>query len=350
LLPKIQQQLDKASILDYRQSLKDLRKLKEDELINQLIVPLFHKMGYSGVGPIRHHGPDEYGRDILPFYKVNEFGERDYYAVQVKAINVNAKASSQGNINSVINQAESALRKKFLDEDKHRCTVDRVLVVTSGYITPEAQAIADDYLEGNRKITLIDGNRLLGLLNSYDLIQNLSSLVPVRSVKIIPYKIPHGTSAIRYWSDIINQILSKLSYNMKLDPQACYNTLVSRERVMPTVVGDYLAFPHASDLMLDYHLIILCVSNRNHLWMESYQRLVNFAIVFLSPEGREHSTVLKIMDTIRTLVGDVMRNPDNYSLRPSDKLISVSNVLSKKLKTQGFTVKKEKIKELSIES
>jgi hypothetical protein len=69
--------------------------LTEDELIDQVLIPLFSKMGFHGVRRITHHGPNEFGLDIRPFYETDKFGHRIYYGAQAKAYDIHTTSGKK---------------------------------------------------------------------------------------------------------------------------------------------------------------------------------------------------------------------------------------------------------------
>lgn len=115
-LPKIQDVAQRNIAFDLRDVWEKLQNLSEDSLINQIVIPLFRLMGYNNLAPTSHHGPGEFGRDILPFYEIDKISKRHIYlAAQVKAGDINAKGGSNRNVRLVMDQAAVALEKKFPD-------------------------------------------------------------------------------------------------------------------------------------------------------------------------------------------------------------------------------------------
>src|SRR5258708_30321889 len=95
--PKLRRQLSLKIGEDFHHIRGKLTGLSENVLIKRVIIPLFRKLGYSAL-PVRHHGPGEEGMDILPFYKLDEFGQRIFSAAQVKATDVHANHNRSGNL------------------------------------------------------------------------------------------------------------------------------------------------------------------------------------------------------------------------------------------------------------
>lgn len=145
-----------------------LHELSEDDLINFVLVPLLDKMGFALVTSLGYHGPGELGKDITPFFKENEFGFREYYAVQAKAAKIHARAGKKGNVNEVIDQAKTALSTTFFDPtDNSRKKIDHLLIFTSHDFTRDARVIIEEIVEKKRQIMLVDGKMLVKLLRPH---------------------------------------------------------------------------------------------------------------------------------------------------------------------------------------
>lgn len=146
-----------------------LHGLNENDLINYVLVPLLNEMGFRPVTPTRFHGPGELGKDILPFFKENEFGFREYYAVQAKAVGIHAKAGKSGNVNEVIDQAKTALSTAFFDPtDNSRKKIDHLVVVTSHGFSGDARTQIEETIKEKREIMLIDDEMLVKLLRKHE--------------------------------------------------------------------------------------------------------------------------------------------------------------------------------------
>jgi hypothetical protein len=85
------------------EKLKLLRNLKEDRLTGQVIIPLLEKMGFKNI--TLTHGPLEKGKGLW-FYKENDFEEREYTGVQVKAVDIHGSAGKTSNAGEILTQAQ----------------------------------------------------------------------------------------------------------------------------------------------------------------------------------------------------------------------------------------------------
>lgn len=83
---------------------KYLNSIKEDDLINEVIVPLYSSFGYSVLRVVTH-GPGEHGKDLVVYkYSQAIFGN-EYIAIQAKSQKVDTH-----NITEMANQLIRALR------------------------------------------------------------------------------------------------------------------------------------------------------------------------------------------------------------------------------------------------
>jgi hypothetical protein len=87
--------------------LVEVRNLMEDRLTDQVIIPLLEKMGFKNISLT--HGPLEKGKSLW-FYKENDFEEREYTGVQVKAADIHGSAGKTGNAGEI---AETAKASKY---------------------------------------------------------------------------------------------------------------------------------------------------------------------------------------------------------------------------------------------
>jgi hypothetical protein len=143
-----------------------IRSLNEDQLIKEVLIPLFRKMQFA-VKMIPHHGPNEFGRD-LHFYKLNDFGRRIYYAAQVKAVDIPTNSRKiEGNAAAIANQLEMALLSETIDEgDNVRKGIDNVILVTSRQVNYHASEYLNKKFR-NRQLTILDGQAISELIAKY---------------------------------------------------------------------------------------------------------------------------------------------------------------------------------------
>ena len=154
--------------VDDAQILEILHALKEDELINDVVVPLLEEMGFKFVSSVTHHGIGELGKDIKPFYAENAFGIREYYAVQTKATRIHSTSGKKGHVNEVIDQMKTALIMPFLDpSDNAQKRIDHFLVITSHDFTVDARKQIEEIVKGKREVMPINDQMLIRFLKKY---------------------------------------------------------------------------------------------------------------------------------------------------------------------------------------
>jgi HEAT repeat protein/DNA-binding phage protein len=154
--------------MDKKEKLEILRKLNEDQLTSRVIIPLLERMGFKNITST--HGPDEKakGTDII-FYKENDFDQREYTGIQVKAVKIHGSAGKKGNATEILNRAQQAFTHRFHDiYDNKEKYIDRFMVITSGEITSSArESVKDQLIDIGRYkiIQFIDGDKLVDLID-----------------------------------------------------------------------------------------------------------------------------------------------------------------------------------------
>ncbi|MGD2091051.1 MAG: HEAT repeat domain-containing protein [Candidatus Aminicenantes bacterium] len=145
-----------------------LQNFKEKHLIENVILPLLEKIGSKNI--MVTHGTLEKGKDLI-FYKKNEFGEREYTGVQIKAADIHGRASQEGNATEILNQAQQAFTHEFIDiYDNKKKNIDRYIVITSGGISENAKESISGQLRAvgcYKSIHFFDGNKLVELVEQY---------------------------------------------------------------------------------------------------------------------------------------------------------------------------------------
>ena len=145
------------------------------------MVPILSKIGFHNIERVPHHGPNELGLDIRPFYEVDKFNNRIYYGAQVKAINIHTNSRKEGHVEDIIRQLFHAFDSWFLDrEDNENKKIDRVMLVTSQRINDSAKKVLKENFP-NRRLISIDGEALARYAINYGL-----------TTKILQSKISYG--------------------------------------------------------------------------------------------------------------------------------------------------------------
>lgn len=116
----------------------DLSKLRELELIRQVLIPLFEKMGFKDVD-FHHGGVSEKGKDVT-MWEPALTGARVHWAVVVKRGKISAAVTGSDSAGTVSTQVRQSFSEPFSDkvtgEDR---TVHRCLIVASGAIDKDAR-------------------------------------------------------------------------------------------------------------------------------------------------------------------------------------------------------------------
>ena len=349
LFPRINRLIHFSKDLSFYHAKLQLQQLSEDESIDKVLIPLFRCMGFIGVSSISHHGPGEYGMDIEPFYELNGLGDRTYYAAQVKVGDINATASSKSNINAVINQAQAALRKQFIDSENLKRNVDKVFIITTGSITPDAKAILSDYLSCNHKISLIDGNKILDLLNRHKLLHLLARNTLIDQVTILPCIVVDSSSQKPVWEDILSYLWKNGCGIVGSQSSEVFESIMEREEILSTTTGEGFALPHAYNTKLDHHIVIMFASDNSYRWKLSERGGVNFvAVRLIADEENERSSSLRL--SLHRTIGRIRIRVLTEPLSAEKKLKEACELLQKELLQNSFIVRSEQIKLCDIDS
>lgn len=148
--------------------LEILRKFSEEQLIDDVIIPLLEHMGFKDI--VKVHGQIEKGMDII-FYEESKFGNREYTGVQAKAVNIHGSAGKSGNATEILTQAQQAFSYDFTNVyDGKLKNINKFLVITSRDIIPTAKKSIEDQLRNlgfYKVINFFDGSKLLTLIDKY---------------------------------------------------------------------------------------------------------------------------------------------------------------------------------------
>lgn len=150
--------------------IEKIKSLKEDELREKLLIPLFSKMGF--LDPILHHHSNEKGKDIVIKEYDPKFKKTSYIAVVVKAGDVNGSSSSSSSYFTLLNQVKQAINEpyKHIYELKE-ISIDQVIIVISGKFLPTSLESIYNTLKAERLDKAIkepiDINKLPGLIDEY---------------------------------------------------------------------------------------------------------------------------------------------------------------------------------------
>lgn len=176
-----------SSEIKRREQLTDyLSKCSEDELIEEILLPLFRQLGYHRISAAGHKDKSlEYGKDvwmryILPTQHVLYFG------IQVKKGKLDAAGNSRGsnaNIAEIYNQTLMMLGHEIFDpETSRRALVDHAFIVAGGEITKQAKNWLGEKLDVSKRSQILFMDRD-DILNLYTV-----SNLPLPSAAVPPQK------------------------------------------------------------------------------------------------------------------------------------------------------------------
>jgi len=149
--------------------IKYLDKCSEDELIEEILLPLFRQLGYHRVTAVGHKDKSlEYGKDlwmryILPTQHVLYFG------IQVKKGKLDSAGASRGsnaNISEIYNQVLMMLGHEIFDpETSKKALVDHAFIIAGGEITKQAKNWLGGKLDASKRsqILFMDRDDILNL-------------------------------------------------------------------------------------------------------------------------------------------------------------------------------------------
>ena len=110
-----------------------LKKIKENELRKDILIPLFEAMGFRDVTDF--HGTQELGKDIV-MWKEDETGSRENYAIVAKASRVTGNASKV--ISEIRTQVDQCFGSPYTVKGSSQ-TVHKCWIVSSNQIKPAAR-------------------------------------------------------------------------------------------------------------------------------------------------------------------------------------------------------------------
>lgn len=146
-----------------------LNKCSEDELIEEVLLPLFRQLGYHRISAAGHkdkaleYGKDIWMRYILPTQHVLYFG------IQVKKGKLDSAGKtkkSNANVAEIYNQVLMMLGHEIFDpETSRRVLVDHAFIIAGGEITKQAKNWLGEKLDKTKRsqILFMDRDDILNL-------------------------------------------------------------------------------------------------------------------------------------------------------------------------------------------
>ncbi len=151
------------------QLLAYVETVSEDELIEEVLLPLFRQLGFHRVTAAGHKDKAlEYGKDIWMKYTLPT-QHIIYFGIQAKKGKLDAAGVSKGdnaNIAEVLNQVTMMLGHEIFDPDTNRrVLVDHAFIVAGGEITKAARNWLGNKLDATKRsqIMFMDRDDILNL-------------------------------------------------------------------------------------------------------------------------------------------------------------------------------------------
>ncbi|MGY4713030.1 hypothetical protein ACXDF8_26360 [Mycolicibacterium sp. CBM1] len=161
-----------------------LDRCSEDELIEDVLLPLFRQLGFHRITAAGHKDKAlEYGKDIWMRYTLPT-QHRIYFGIQAKKGKLDSSGvTKQGNANvaEIYNQALMMLAHEIFDpEINRRVLVDHAFIVAGGEITKQARNWIGNALDDSKRsqIMFIDRSDILNLFVVTNLPLPTSALPP----------------------------------------------------------------------------------------------------------------------------------------------------------------------------
>ena len=147
-----------------------LNKASEDELIDEVLMPLFRQLGFHRITAAGHKDKSlEYGKDIWMRYTLPTL-HLLYFGLQVKRDKLDAAGMSKNgsaNVAEIHNQVSMMLGHEIFDpETNRRVLVDHAFIVAGGEITKSARNWLGGKLDQSKRSQIIFMNRE-DILNLY---------------------------------------------------------------------------------------------------------------------------------------------------------------------------------------
>ena len=146
-----------------------LNRISEDELIEEVLLPLFGQLGFYRITAAGHKDKAlEYGKDVWMKFKLPT-QHYLYFGIQAKKGKVDAAGVSKGsnaNIAEIYNQLLMMLGHEIFDpETSRKVLVDHAFIVTAGDITKAARNWLGDKLDNTKRsqVMFLDRNDILNL-------------------------------------------------------------------------------------------------------------------------------------------------------------------------------------------
>lgn len=143
-----------------------LAKCSEDELIEDVLLPLFRQLGFHRITAAGHKDKAlEYGKDVWMKYTLPTLHVL-YFGIQAKKGKLDASGVSKSNVAEIHNQVTMMLGHEIFDpETSRRVLVDHAFIVAGGEITKQARNWIGNKLDATKRsqVMFMDRDDILNL-------------------------------------------------------------------------------------------------------------------------------------------------------------------------------------------
>jgi hypothetical protein len=146
-----------------------LDKCSEDDLIEEVLLPLFRQLGFHRVTAVGHKDKAlEYGKDVWMKYTLPTLHVL-YFGIQAKKGKLDASGMSRGsasNVSEILNQVTMMLGHEIFDPElSRRVLVDHAFIVAGGEITKQAKNWLGERLDATKRsqVMFMDRDDILNL-------------------------------------------------------------------------------------------------------------------------------------------------------------------------------------------
>lgn len=143
-----------------------LNRCSEDDLIGEVLLPLFRQLGFHGITAAGHKDKAlEYGKDVWMKYTLPTLHVL-YFGIQAKKGKLDASGVSTSNVAEIHNQVTMMLGHEIFDpETSRRVLVDHAFIVAGGEITKQARNWIGNKLDASKRsqVMFMDRDDILDL-------------------------------------------------------------------------------------------------------------------------------------------------------------------------------------------
>lgn len=152
-----------------------LAKCSEDDLIAEVLLPMFRHLGYQRITSVGHRDKAlEYGKDVWMRYKLPT-EHVIYFGIQAKKGKLDSAGATKGsnaNIAEIYNQVLMMLGHEIFDADTNsKVLVDHAFIIAGGEITKAARNWLGGVLDNSQRsqIMFMDRDHILNLYTAHRL-------------------------------------------------------------------------------------------------------------------------------------------------------------------------------------